>query len=53
MIGEKEECNELSVTLPTPQKKIYRKNEKISKTQDSDIDSQKDRFILFNKVVHC
>jgi hypothetical protein len=24
-IGEKEECNELSVTLPTPEKKIYRK----------------------------
>jgi hypothetical protein len=53
MIGETEHCNELSVTIPTPKKKIYRKNEQISETQDSDIDSQKDRFVLFNKAVNC
>jgi hypothetical protein len=53
MIGETEDCNELSVTIPTPEKKIYRKNKKIRKTQDSDIDSQKDRFVSFNKVVNC
>jgi hypothetical protein len=53
MIGETENCNELSVTIPTPEKKIYRKKWKIIKTQYSDIDSQKDKFVLFNKAVNC
>jgi hypothetical protein len=53
MIGETEDSNELNVTIRTPEKKIYRKSEKISKTQASDIDSQKDRFVLFNKFVNC
>jgi hypothetical protein len=53
MIGETEDCKELSVTIPTPENKIYRKNKKISKTEDSDIVSQKDRFVLFNKAVNC
>jgi hypothetical protein len=53
MIGETEDCNELNVPNLALVKKMCRKNEKISKTQDSDIDSQKDRFVLFNKVVNC